>query len=133
LHGVVFAFFVLGPSVHYLLLHQQHIHRHRELLLARADDDAIDRRDVGEVAPDRQDDVVVLDQEVIGRIEPDPADRAAAPHRDPGVGGVGGLPNRCRAGDSRPIHAACFKVAVAAAGASNFPPIVGVNRGSQHA
>src|SRR4029079_14532459 len=50
LHGVVFAFFVLGPSVHYLLLHQQHIPRHRELLLARADDDAVDRRDVGEVA-----------------------------------------------------------------------------------
>ena len=55
-------------------LHQHHVHGDAELLLARADDDAVDRRDVGEVAPDGQNDVVVLDHEVVGRIEADPAD-----------------------------------------------------------
>src|SRR4029078_10592374 len=94
LHGVVFAFFVQGPSVHYGSFHHQHIHRHRELLLARADDDAGDRRDVGEVAPDRQDDVVVLDQQVIGRVEPDPADRAATPYRNQAWVASAGCPNR---------------------------------------
>ena len=73
-------------------LHQQHIHGHAELLLARADDDAVDRRDVGKVARDRQDDVIVANQDIVGRIETDPADRVAAPYRHPGVGGVGALP-----------------------------------------
>ena len=75
-------------------LHRQHVDRDAELLLARADDDAVDRRDVGEVAADRQNDVVVLDQDVVGRIEPDPAELGAAPHRHPGVGGVGALQAR---------------------------------------
>src|SRR6185437_13101210 len=67
------------------LLHDHDIHRHAQLLLARADDDAVDWRDIGEIAPDAEDDVIVLDQEIVGGIEADPPELLAAPERDPGV------------------------------------------------
>src|SRR5690242_12460077 len=50
-----------------------------ELLPRRADDDAVDRRNVGKIAPHCENDVIVLDQEVIGRIETDPAKFGPAP------------------------------------------------------
>ena len=65
-----------------------------ELLLARSHDDAVDRRDIGKIPPHRQHDVIVLDQDVIGRIEADPADLRTAPQRDPGVGRVRALQAR---------------------------------------
>src|SRR5258706_15370741 len=74
--------------------HQQPIHCHAELLLARACDDAIDRRDVGKIPPYGEDDVIVLDQKIIGRVEADPADLLAAPQRDPCVGRVRALQAR---------------------------------------
>ena len=59
--------------------HQQHIHRDRELLLARSHDHAVHRRDVGKIPPDRQNDVIVLDENVIGRVEADLAEPLTAP------------------------------------------------------
>src|SRR6202000_1034997 len=56
-----------------------------KLLLAGTDDDAVHRRDIGEIATDTEDDVIVLDQEIVGRIEADPAELGAAPQRDPGM------------------------------------------------
>lgn len=38
--------------------------------------------------------MVLPDQDVVGRIKPEPADLVAAPHRHPGVGGVGALQPR---------------------------------------
>src|ERR1700735_184122 len=51
---------------------QPPVDRHVELLLARADDDAIDRRDIGKIPPNCQHDVIVLDQYVVGGIEANP-------------------------------------------------------------
>ena len=46
-------------------------------LLARPQHDAADRRHVGIVAADGQDDVVLGDDQSVGRVEPDPAVRLA--------------------------------------------------------
>jgi hypothetical protein len=58
-------------------------------VVAAAQDDAAQRADVGEVAAPGDGDVVLLGDQVVGRVEMDPACRLAAPHRDPGVAGVG--------------------------------------------
>src|ERR1700694_2638507 len=72
-------------------LHHDDIHRDVELLLARPDDDAVDRRDVGKIPAHRQDDVIIFDEDVVGRIEADPTELLAAPQGHPGVRGVGAL------------------------------------------
>src|SRR5437016_12182306 len=76
------------------LLHRHHIDLDAQLLLARADDDAVDRGDVGEIAAGGEHDVVVGDHEVVGGVEADPAELAAAPHRNPGMGRVRALQPR---------------------------------------
>src|SRR5258705_1007847 len=65
------------------------IHRDGERLSARRDDNTIDRGNIGIVAADRHLDVVAAYGNAIGRIEPAPAHRLAAPHRHPGVRRVG--------------------------------------------
>ena len=55
---------------------------------------------------DREHDVVVLDQEIVGRIETDPAELLAAPQRHPGMGGIGALqPRLARRRDGAQIAA----------------------------
>src|SRR6476620_450705 len=73
---------------------QQHVDCHAELLLRRADDDAVDRRNVGKVAADREHDMVASDHKIVGRIEIDPAKLLPAPQRHPGMGSVGALQAR---------------------------------------
>jgi len=74
--------------------HQQHIHGHRQLLLARAHDDAVDRRHIGKIPAHGEDDVIVLDQKIIGGVEAEPAGLLAAPQRDPCVGRIRALQAR---------------------------------------
>ena len=70
---------MVATGTDYASLHRQHVHRHAQLLFRRADDDAVDGRDVGEVAADRELDVIVRDQEIIGRIQADPPQLCATP------------------------------------------------------
>ena len=60
-----------------------------EALAAGGVDDAIDRRDVGVIAADGQHHVIIAGKDVVGRIEPAPADLLAAPHQHPCMHGVG--------------------------------------------
>ena len=64
-------------------------HRHAVGVRVAAQDHAAQRAHVGEVAAPGDDDMVFLGHQVVGRVELDPAGRLAAPHRDPGVAGVG--------------------------------------------
>ena len=66
-------------------LHGRDIHRHFEPLLARHENDAVDRGHVGIVAADRQRDVVVTGGNGVGRIESAPTGLRATPHQNPGV------------------------------------------------
>ena len=59
--------------------HQHDVDGDVELLFRRADDDAVDRRNIGKVAPDAQDDVIVLDEEIVGGVQSDPAKLFTAP------------------------------------------------------
>src|SRR6476646_7175740 len=56
------------------LRQRHHIDRDLQLLLAAAADDAVDGGDVCVVAAGAEDDVLVLDEHRVGRVEPDPAD-----------------------------------------------------------
>ena len=57
--------------------------------LLHALDDAAQRRHVGEVAPDRHPHVAGPGNQVVGRVEMDPAGSLAAPYGHPGVTRVG--------------------------------------------
>jgi hypothetical protein len=76
-----------------LLLHQQNVHGDIQLLPARANNNSVHWRHIGEITAYREHDVIVADQEIIGGIQTDPAKFVAAPHRYPGV-------RRVRAGES---------------------------------
>src|SRR5262245_23697494 len=67
------------------LLHRHHVHLDPQLLLAGTYDDAVDWGDVGEIAAHGEHDVVVGDHEIVGGVEADPAEIAAAPYRNPGM------------------------------------------------
>ena len=61
------------------------IDANRHVLRARAQHDAVDRRDFGIIAADRHDDMVARHPDAVGRIEPDPAAYRPAPQQRPGV------------------------------------------------
>ncbi len=65
-----------------------HVDRHLQLVLAAAEDHALERGDVGEVAAVGDGDVLVGRDQVVGRVEVDPAD-VGDERADPGVRGVG--------------------------------------------
>ena len=64
-------------------LHRDHIDLDFEIASAVVDDEAVDRRNVGVVAPARQDDMVVALGNGVGRVDAEPAERGAAPDRRP--------------------------------------------------
>src|SRR5262245_10451048 len=72
-----------------VLPHRGHAHRHLEPLAAGGEDAAVDRRDVGVVATDREHDVIVAGEDAVGGVEPAPARLLAAPHQHPGMHGIG--------------------------------------------
>jgi len=76
------------------LLGRRHIHCNINTLATRAEDNAVHRRDIGIVASDRQDHVLVGGNDCIGRVEPDPAGFGSAPHQNPRMHGVGALQSR---------------------------------------
>ena len=77
----------MAPS----LLDSYHINGDTKLLLGRTDDNTVDRRDISKIATDGEDDVIVLDQEIVSRIEAYPTELIATPERHPGMSCVGAL------------------------------------------
>src|SRR5215218_10117021 len=67
---------------------RRHVDGDRERVPGGGHDDAVDRRNVGIVAPKGKPDMVLADDERVRRVEFDPADPRSAPDRHPGVGRV---------------------------------------------
>src|SRR5215207_11665060 len=67
---------------------RRHVDGDGERVPGGGHDDAVDRRNVGIVAPESKPDMVLADDERVRRVEINPADSRSAPDRHPGVSRV---------------------------------------------
>ena len=69
----------MPPFEGFRIVERLDIDRNPHVVCAIAQDDAVDRRDIGIVAADRDDDMVVRHPDAVGGVEPDPPALRPAP------------------------------------------------------